>query len=191
MTQFKILMSLALFAASAPAFALSHHTSVDPKDCVVAESSELDKEHEIDHKASECPGLGGYRIFVAGGDVRYSITLGFGQKQMELTKVGAFHDVGSKKIEWVYERPQRKDDEFSEDIAQVKYLALIHRISFPKQPDDDKWTSRLYVTKLAGENSCVVGVVEASDKMNDKATAMGLKAQSMECLKDKEKLEEE
>ncbi len=174
------------FANSANAEALSAYTGVNiAKDCVIASSSELEKEPEIDHLDAECPALGGYRIFVSGGDIRYGITLGFGKAKIDLDKTGAFHDLGSEKIEWVYERVPTKVDGF--DKTELNYLALIHRIDFQtydQKTETEKQTTKLIVTKLAGEKSCIVAEIAAADDMNAKAKAIATKAQTLECIKE-------
>lgn len=155
----------------------SHYTSILPKDCVIYSSSELEAEPEIDHLNSECTGLGGYQIFVSGGDLRYPLSLVYNNKEIKLTNYMGFHEVGAEKIEWLFDRTTD---------GKVTYKALIHRMNFAQVEGKDK--SVLIVSKLNKEKSCAVAVVKASkaepsNDMNVKARLIAEKAQSMSCLK--------
>lgn len=181
--QLALAVGLAALGVSAHAKPLSIHTSIADVDCVINESSELEKEPEIDHFTKECPGLGGYRVIVSGGDLRYGITLDYQGTQVALDYQGSFHEPGSSKIEWVYERQPILGAR--DNPSEAKYLALIHRINYQTMNENGDLgeSTKLYVTKLAGKDSCVVGVVAAVKDMNAKATALGAKAQSLPCLK--------
>jgi hypothetical protein len=183
-------ITFSVYVNSANAEALSSYTGVNvEKDCVVAASSETQKDAEIDFLEAECPGLGGYRVYLEGGDLRYGLKLGFGNKKIDIDKTSAFHDMGSEKIEWVYERTVKdvKEEDFIISKHGIKYLALIYRINYSKydeKTEKETNTTKLIVTKLNGEKSCVVAEVEASDDMNAKAKAIAAKSASLECPKD-------
>ena len=152
---------------------LSTYTSIGDKTCIIHDASSLHKHPEIDFLKQECAGLGGYQVFVAGGDLRYPLHLVYNGQFIRLTSIGAFHQTGSKNIEWVYTR--EKDT--------VTYKALIHRINYeddgdPKTPD----ATILIVTKLDKEKTCPVAVVRASKNMNQQARAIAAKADGMLCI---------
>lgn len=159
------------FALEANAQLLSTYTSVHDSTCVIYDAASLHKEPEIDFLTQECAGLGGYQVMISGGDLRYPLHLVYNGKEIELSRVGAFHQVGSKQIEWLFNRVDKK----------AVYKALIHRINY-SDPSGTKDLTMLIVTKLAGENTCPVAVVTASADMNKKARAIAEKADLMSCL---------
>ena len=59
----------------------SIYTDVAPSTCLTLMSSEgVDTE---DYYAAECPGMGGYRIFISGGDLRYNLSPEYQNKSID------------------------------------------------------------------------------------------------------------
>lgn len=150
-------------------------TSVEPQSCVTLESSEFEAEPEIDYLVQECPGLGGYQVFIRGGDLRYPLHLRYQGQEIELTHLFSFHEVGAKVIEWVYTRGPE---------GTVRYEALIHRLSFDNHEGHDD--SVLVVTKLDGARSCPVALIRSSKTMNMEARGLAEKAADLKCLSPEE-----
>ncbi len=166
-----------MFAAHANAELLSTYTSISDPGCVIYDAASLHKDPEIDFLTEECAGLGGYRVMISGGDLRYPLHLVYNGKEITLTNVGAFHQLGANQIEWLYERTKNP----VQGQSQVTYKALIHRINYADVAADKDLTM-LVVTKLAQENTCPVAIVKAAADMNQKARAIAEKADSMSCL---------
>lgn len=156
----KYLLSL-LFSFTATANVNSIYTSIAKKDCVAISSSQLEKEPEIDHYHGECPAIGGYRVFVSGGDLRYDIKLNYHDSVIILPQISSFHEPASTKIEWRYERHKDK----------IRYSALIYRISSHVVNQDGKSSNKntLYIIRLNQEKSCFIGKVSSQSRMNEKA----------------------
>lgn len=132
--------------------------------CAVINSSDFDEEFEIDYVTKECAGLAGYRPTIEGGDLRYSLSLTYGDTVVfdgQLTT--AFNDTGEK-AEWRYE---------VKDRAEITYTALIYRINYQTYVNEaPAETTALVVVRLNAENTCVVGVVPAANDMNATARAI-------------------
>ncbi len=147
----------------------SVYTSVLSSDCVTVASSELETDPEIDYYDAECSALGGYQVFVRGGDIRYSLELSYNGVQIPLPRPASFHDLGASKIEWRYER------QYSEHNSGIVYTALIYRLnyeSYDAQKEEFVSTDELVVVRLKGEKSCVIGQIEEQEKMNVLARAL-------------------
>lgn len=137
----------------------SFYTSVAVKDCLTIESSELDENAEIDYYYGQCPGIDGYQVYVQGGDIRYNLQLAYNGIAIRLPQLASFHDLGSEKIEWRYKRTD----------SGVILKSLIYRLSYQDYDQETGEmfdTSKLYVVKLDGTQSCVVKEVSASSTMN-------------------------
>lgn len=162
-----ILIALStVFAVSAMAKTQSVYTSVDTKDCVTVTSSEMDN-GPIDFYTGECPAMGGYKVTITGGDIRYNLDLSYQGVRIPTLKPLYFHDMGSAKIEWRYQRTGGDWESY-----QVEYKALIYRLSIDSyNPDtgESKDQDTLVVVRLNGASSCVVGMVEQQADMNQKA----------------------
>lgn len=162
----KILLTLGLLlSANAYAVPGSTYTSIVTSDCVVVASSELETEPEIDYLTAECPALGGYRLMVSGGDIRYSLDLSYEGVEIPMVKLPSFHDLPSAKIEWRYNR------ERIGVVGNVTYTALIYRLNRQVYTDNsvDENKDMLVVVRLNKEKSCVIGVVDQQKDMNKKA----------------------
>jgi hypothetical protein len=157
---------LSLVAYSASAQMQSVYTSVDVKDCVTVTSSEMDK-GPIDFYTGECPAMGGYKVTITGGDIRYNLDLSYEGVRIPTLKPMQFHDMGSSKIEWRYKRTGSDWNSY-----QVEYTALIYRLnldSYNPATGESKPQDTLVVVRLNGASSCVVGMVEQQANMNQKA----------------------
>lgn len=127
------------------------------KDCV--EISVATEQAPIDFYEAECKAFGGFQLKIAGSDIRYSPRLSFGETEVELNRPMSFHDMGSDKIEWMYEIS--RDEEGS---GNMEWKGLIYRLSvadpeFPERGD----ASILYVTRLNGAKSCHLGKVRTNE----------------------------
>ena len=169
---------LFLMSLSVPAEPLSTYTSVEPKDCVTIDSAEHYQEPEIDFYQAECPSFGPYRLLVTGGDIRYSIRLRYADIIFPLMELSSFHDLGSKRVEWRYEREKTDANNY-----RINYKALIYRLNYSTEAGDKQ---ALIVTRLNHEKSCVIGVIEQSDDMNKRARDLADSSET-QCLA-KEKL---
>lgn len=171
-----IFLAIASIQSLAQAKLESTYTSVQTDDCATYDASDLHPNAEIDFYTGECPGLGGYQVMISGGDLRYPLHLVYGGKKITLTQFLTFHQLGSNKIEWLYERSSQ---------GKVTYKALIHRMgydSYNPETNMAESTEALIVSKLDGANTCSVAVVKKSANMNQKAREIAEKAQSMKCL---------
>jgi len=156
------ILAVTNFAQAADSF----YTSVKTDDCLTISSPEVDGvPYEIDYYVGQCPGLFGYQVFVQGGDIRYNLQLKYNGNDIELPVLGAFHDMGSEKIEWRYKRKN----------GMVRMVGLIYRLNFQDMNEETGEffnNSRLYVVRLKGASSCLVGQVNASSTMNLEARVM-------------------
>lgn len=169
-----ISFSMLFFSSMVHAKLLSAYTSVDSKDCVTYQES--DDSSEIDFYTGECAGLGGYQVIVSGGDIRYDLSLKKDGQEIKLSNYSGFHDLGSDKIEWLYERSTEN---------AVIYKALIHKLSiniYDESTGEQKDEEVLLVSKLNGTNSCTVAEVKKSPRMNELAREIAEKAENMSCL---------
>jgi len=125
----------------------SLYTGVSEADCMPYGPHE--GEPEIDSYTAECPALGGYRLLVDGGDLRYHPVVIYGERAVEPT-IFAFHDLGAEVVEWRY----RLSEEAPEPYA------LIYRIAYQRPQGEDFVTrDMLVVVALRGEESCLLGAV--------------------------------
>jgi hypothetical protein len=153
----KTLLALILLSSGFNVLAdnTSVYTSIAKADCRTIEDSELEKQPEIDFYTGHCRGKGGYTVVISGGDLRYSLSLLVSGRVVELTRLGRFHDLGSTKVEW-------RGPTNSNIITN-----LIYRLNVSNQ--DGKDSSYLYVVRLDGVRSCVIGVVPPGPNMNLRA----------------------
>jgi hypothetical protein len=150
----------ALLLAGAPVHAEpltwgSVYTSVAAKDCV--EISKSNDRAEIDFSEAECPSYGGYRLHIGGGDLRYHPDLQFGGAAIELALPGNFHDMGGEKVEWLYTATRAYDGS-----GTLDWRALIFRLNVD-DAETGKRRSLLYVVRLNGAKSCVIGSASSND----------------------------
>lgn len=128
-------------------------------DCV--EISAATEEAPIDFYEAECKAFGGYRLLIEGGDLRYGPMLSFGETTVDLNRPGSFHDVGSTKIEWVY---QHQID--SEGAGRIEWKGLIYRLSV-SSIEGDREDSILYSVRLDGHKSCLIGTSNSNEKARE------------------------
>lgn len=174
-----ILVSLFMFAAQAHAKLESTYTSIRTN-CLMHDSASMRAEPEIDFLVEECQGLGGYQVMIIGSDLRYPLSLVYNDKKIELTQIPGFHDIGSDKIEWLYERVTQKDS----ILKTVNYKALIHRMNYEMYNEktlDMEQTSALIVTKLDKDKTCPVGIIKKSARMNEEARELAEKVDQLKC----------
>lgn len=138
------------------------------KDCV-AVSSATDQA-PIDFYEAECKAFGGYRLTITGGDLRYHPELYFGDTKIEIETPMSFHDTASTNIEWAY--THTIDNEGSGTLV---WKALIYRLNSVDSEDPNKNSETLYVVRLKGKMSCLLGQV----KTNAEARALAYDAKAI------------
>jgi hypothetical protein len=62
----------------------SYYSNTNTKNVAVLESSEFEKDPEIDHFVELCPGYGGYELIHHGGDLRSVVDIKYGETISEL-----------------------------------------------------------------------------------------------------------
>ncbi len=162
-------------SAGASAKMASEYTSVATNDCKTIASSQNEVEPEIDYYTGHCEGRAGFTTIVSGGDIRYSLSLLYRGEEINFTEIRSFHDMGSDLIEW---RGIEKNGKIEE------YTSLIYRlkISTPDAwPDKPLSQDNLFVVRLNGIKSCLVGIVPQSSNMNERARAIA-DMPSLRCL---------
>ncbi|MFZ1107251.1 MAG: hypothetical protein WAN43_02735 [Rhodomicrobium sp.] len=148
-------------AEGAPAKWGSVYTGVAPKDCI--EIAKTGENTEGDFYEAECASYGGYRLRIGGSDLRYHPNLQFGGEPIQMSLPGSFHDMGSDYAEWLYSASREADGG-----GALEWRALIFRLKV-SNPEGGTDRSVLYVVRLNGPRSCLLG--EASS--NDEARALG------------------
>ncbi|HPI39241.1 MAG TPA: hypothetical protein PLJ21_00450 [Pseudobdellovibrionaceae bacterium] len=137
-------------------------------DCIlVSESTDL---APIDFSTKECKAFGGYTLRESGGDLRYGPELSFQGTAINLQRPSAFHSMGSQKIEWVYDLEKNK-----EGFGEIHFKALIYRLSvanIDSNGENTKDKSVLFVVRLAGEKSCLIGRVLTNKDARDLANSL-------------------
>jgi hypothetical protein len=154
--KFTLIALLSLISAIANASEWKSIYTDLSKDCV--EISSATEQAPIDFYEAECKAFGGFQLRIEGSDLRYSPALSFGEKAIELNRPMSFHDMGSDKIEWMYEIS--RDEEGS---GKMEWKGLIYRLSVADIDDYEKDTSLLYVTRLDGAKSCHLGKVKTNE----------------------------
>ena len=138
---------------SISAFAKTETTSsyTDLKaDCIVV--SVASENAPMDFYESECKAYGGYTLKETGADLRYGPELTYKGTEIDLQRPSTFHNMGSQKIEWLYDLTRGEEGD-----GELKFKALIYRLSVADMNPNKKDTSVLYVVRLDKENSCVIG----------------------------------
>lgn len=109
-----------------------------------------------DYLQFECKGTGGYRLFWIEVDMRQTLTLQFGKKEMPLEfeqKVTLAQNAAGPKVEW------RVGND-------GKPYALIVRVRSAGEDPDKFSDETLVVAKVTPTSSCVVGKVNAKKHPN-------------------------
>ena len=170
------LIICSLLPLSAQATNLVATTSIEEKDCVTIASDSLDEEPEVDYYQGECQGLGGYRVYVEGGDLRYNINLGYGNTKIDLIAPPSFHSPVGSKVYWTYER----NDE------GVSYNAFVYTMSYQSYDTVDEIPvdrEVAYIVRLDKESSCVVDVVIDETPLLEKALTKAQNVKGKPCIK--------
>ena len=175
--KFLIMNVLVLMAATAFAKSDSVYTSVAKKDCKSIEDSETDPNAPIDYYTGHCKGQNGYTVVVSGGDIRYDVSLLYSGRAIQLTQIGSFHDMGADKVEW------RGAVGANGQIS--KFDALIYRLNvgvYNVDTTETVYSDILYVARLNGAKSCIVGKVSRATNMNEQARKIADNAASLPCI---------
>ena len=130
------------------------------KDCVTV--STATQEAPIDFYEAECKAFGGYRLTITGGDLRYHPELYFGDKKIEIETPMSFHDTASTKIEWVFNHSIDK-----EGAGKLEWKGLIYRLNYTDSEDPNKNTDMLFVVRLDGAKSCLIGTTQSNVKARE------------------------
>jgi len=130
---------------------------------------------EDDSFAMKCPGIGGYKLEVVGGDLRTSVNvIDPSGKSFPLnfydTITGHFSTLGNK-AEWLGEKKGAPS-------------ALIVRVNASENVDKpSEITSYLAVAKITSSEICVTDKVVPSPKMNEVARMAAAGSATKACLK--------
>lgn len=155
-----LILPLALLLAT-PAFAAtkvewkSVYTNIKTE-CV--EVSASNDKAEIDFADSECKSFGGYSLHVEGGDIRYAPSLYLNGERLETGGSFAFHDPASDQVEWIYRKTTEEDGQ-----GTVEWKGFVYRLSVSNQ-DGDGSHNELYAVRLAGKNTCSLGLVKNNEE---------------------------
>jgi hypothetical protein len=143
----------------------SHYTDLS-SDCVEVEMA-TDKA-EIDFYTLECSAVGGYKLEISGGDLRYSPTLYWNEKAIEIDKPLSFHQPGSTKVEWIYRLVKSE-----EGTGSLRWIGFIYRLDL-----DENGVSKsvLYAMRLDKSRSCLIGEIPASPEANVQARELVYKS---------------
>lgn len=126
------------------------------KDCIVV--SDATDAAPIDFYTSECKAFGGFTLKESGGDLRYGPELSFEGQEINLQRPPNFHQMGSQKIEWVYDLIRGEEGD-----GTLKFKALIYRLSIADVEPDRPDQSVLYVIRLNGKKSCLIGTSKTNE----------------------------
>jgi hypothetical protein len=132
------------------------YSDVAPRDCI--EIAKTAENAEGDFYEAECASYGGYRLRIVGGDLRVHPDLQFGGEPIRLNLPGSFHDMGSGKVEWLYSATREADGSGS-----LEWRGLIFRLKV-SNPEGGSDRSVLYVVRLNGARSCVLGTASENDE---------------------------
>lgn len=137
-------------AEASPTVFKSTSSSIDAKDCIKIKSDEYDNEanqKDFEYYEMECPGYGGYQILVGGKDSRFSLSLKYNGRPIEIERPTQLHNLNTTKIEWFFEH------NLNETVEMKALIFELYTI------DDSSLKSETanYVVKLNGEKSCLTG----------------------------------
>lgn len=117
-----------------------------------------------DYKVMACPGLAGYRLQLAEGDLRHNLYVlppGGGEQSLELSAKagrGGFSRLGED-VEW---RGEMQDGDFRPDALILRYFVV-------DGPDPEKETAYLLTVSLAGDRPCLTGKLTPGRDQNEQA----------------------
>lgn len=133
----------------------SRLTTVHHADCITIDSSNIDPNAEVDFYRGECPGFGGYRVTVEGGDVRYSLNLSYRGVKIPTVKLGPFHDMHGSSVTWRYKRHVGPNEN------TIEYKALIYALEYADAEGNMDNVLHVVVA-LRGNKSCVTAKIKDS-----------------------------
>ncbi len=131
-------------------------------ECVVV--STATDQAPIDFYHAECKAFGGYRLTLTGGDLRYHPALYFGSTELNIPTPPSFHEPASDKVEWVYEHTIDQ-----EGFGQLVWKALIYRLNVVDENNPEQNIEKLFVVRLDGEKSCLLGTAQTNEKARELA----------------------
>lgn len=158
-TLFTTLVTVNAFAGNAQTTRNSLYTDLK-NDCVTVSSAT--DQAPIDFYEAECKAFGGFRLTITGGDLRYHPELYFGNTKIEIETPMSFHDTASTKIEWVYNHTID-----NEGAGKLEWKGLIYRLNQVDSENPEKNTDVLYVVRLDGAKSCLVGTTQSNVKARE------------------------
>lgn len=142
----------------------SVYTSLSDKKCKTIESNP----DEGGSYLGLCPGIGGYKLMLAEGDLRQNVTVVAPNKREYSLEFGskvtsAFNAVGTT-AEWRVSGAGKK----------VKPMALIVRLNANENPENPSVNSSyLIVAKITAGSACITDIVQPTVK-NQNVVARGL-----------------
>lgn len=152
----------------------SVYTSLDEKHCRQTDMSTL----ETGDYEARCPGVAGYRLIVAEGDLRQNITVVTpkgAEHSLQLYEIisSGFSSVGPR-AEWRMAQKGKKSVP----------VALIVRFNASEDPENpDKQTSYLVVSKITPDEICVTDKILPGPRANVEARRAADIAVTKPCLK--------
>ena len=152
----------------------SVYTNLEPKQCRALRA----KSSDAGDYSAKCPGVAGYTLLVAEGDLRNNITVvtPLGDKHsLELWQVvsTAFSSLG-KKAEWRVRLQKGK---------LVPVALIVRFIASEDATIPNKTTSYLAVSKITAEAICVTDKISPGPKANEEARHAADNAADKPCLK--------
>lgn len=150
----------------------SQYSDLDTKKCVNIEMDE-----ESGSGAWRCNGVAGYKLILAAGDLRETVTIvAPNRREYELNLwyvvSSGFSSVGQR-AEWRMKRAN----------GRPTPIALIVRFTASEDPDDSsKTTSYLTVSKITANSACVVAKVPPGANQNVRAQQIADRSATMPCL---------
>lgn len=173
----KFAFLLTLSAISVTALAQKTQTAskyTDLKaDCIVV--SQSTDESPMDFYGSECKAFGGYTLKETGSDLRYGPELSYKDTEIDLQRPGTFHNMGSQKIEWVYDVTSGEEGD-----GEINFKALIYRLSVADMNPNKKDKSVIYVVRLDKEKSCIIGTASSNEAARKLANNTAAKCVTLE-----------
>ncbi len=154
---------IALFSSAAFAANQSKYTSVHENACVTIEDSKLNPNSEIDYYTGYCKGFNEYAVVISGSDLRYNLSLLYQGNEVKFPAPQGFYGPGSNNIEW--------RGTVNKDGSLTQFHSLIYRlnIEYVGANGNSVQEDHLYVVRLAGLKSCVIGDIGPVANMNVEA----------------------
>lgn len=145
----------------------SRYSTLDARRC-----QNLTHDEESESASWSCNGVAGYKLILAAGDLRETLTVVTPNRREHELNLWHLHSGFSgvgQTAEWRMQGARPK--------------ALIVRYNVSEDPDDStKLTSFLMVAKVSATGACVVGEVRPSANQNVAARRMADRAANMPCV---------